>query len=70
VGKLLPEEDKRQVLGASSAGQRGASGLTLHVLERGPNEPWIVAVRNEGSESAHFVAVKRLLWFVVALPVE
>jgi hypothetical protein len=68
VGKLLPEEDKRQVLGASSAGQRGASGLTLHVLERGPNEPWIVAVRNEGSESAHFVADTRLLWFEVALP--
>lgn len=68
VGRLIPEAQRERVLGPSSAGPTGASGLTLHVLERGPNEPWIVAVQNEGSEAAHFVADTRLLWFEVALP--
>jgi len=38
------------------------------VLERGPNEPWLIAVKNEGTEAAHFVADTRLIWLEVSVP--
>lgn len=68
LGRMTTEHDREQVLGMSTAGHVGATGLVLHVLERGPNEPWIIAVRNEGTEAAHFVADTRLIWLEVSVP--
>ncbi len=67
-GRLMTEVDHQQLLLPSTAGQLGASGLVLHVTERGPGEPWIIAVSNEGTEAAHLVADTRLLWLEVTVP--
>ena len=67
-GRLMAEVDHQQLLLPSTAGQMGASGLVLHVTERGPGEPWIIAVSNEGTEAAHMVADTRLIWLEVTLP--
>jgi hypothetical protein len=43
-------------------------GLTLDVAEKGPGQPWAVAIVNEGSEPVRLVADSRLLWFDVVVP--
>lgn len=68
LGRMITDNDRQQVLGVNTAGHTGASGLVLHVLERGPNEPWLIAVKNEGTEAAHFVADTRLVWLEVSVP--
>lgn len=65
---VLDDAERAQVLAPYSAGSPGASGLVLHVAERGPGEPWAIAVRNEGTEKAHFVADTRLIWLEVTQP--
>ena len=67
-GRLMTDTDHQQLLLPSTAGPLGASGLVLHVIERGPGEPWIIAVSNEGTEAAHLVADTRLLWLEVNAP--
>src|SRR6202142_4601736 len=47
--RLLSEVDRDQAIAPSSAGPSGASGLVLHVAERGPGKPWIIAVSNDGN---------------------
>jgi len=68
LGQLISEGARQQSLSAASAGPIGASGLVLHVLERGPNQPWIISVQNDGVEPARFAADTRLLWFEVTPP--
>ena len=68
LGRMITDDDRQQILGINTAGHAGASGLVLHVLERGPNEPWLIAVKNEGTEAAHFVADTRLIWLEVLVP--
>lgn len=66
--RLFAYEDQKQSVAPGSAGPPGASGLVLHVAERGPNMPWTIAVSNEGSARAVLVADTRLLWFEVNVP--
>ncbi len=66
--RLLSDADRDQVIASSSAGQTGASGLVLHVAERGPGKPWIIAVSNDGNASTVLVADTRLLWLDVTVP--
>ena len=66
--RLLTEADRNQVSSPSSAGPVGGSGLMLHVAERGPGKPWIIAVSNEGPAPAVLVADTRLLWLEVQVP--
>ena len=66
--RLLNDSDQREVIAPNSAGPLGASGLVLHVAERGPNKPWIIGVSNEGNAPAVLVADTRLLWLDVAVP--
>src|SRR5664280_970692 len=63
--RLMTSADRDQVTGPGTAGPAGASGLVLHVAERGPSQPWIIAVSNEGSTSGVLTADTRLLWFEV-----
>ncbi len=66
--RLMTEADRDQVNSPSSAGPVGGSGLMLHVAERGPDKPWIIAVSNEGPTPAVLVADTRLLWLEVQVP--
>lgn len=66
--RLLSESDRNQAISPSSAGQLGNSGLVLHVAERGPDKPWIIAVTNTGPTPAVLVADTRLLWLEVNVP--
>ncbi len=66
--RLLSETDRDQVIAPSSAGPVGASGLILHVAERGPGKPWIIAVSNDGNAPTVLVADTRLLWLDVTVP--
>jgi hypothetical protein len=45
-----------------------AQPLRLVVSEQGPNQPWTVAIHNDGDKPMHLVADPRLLWFEVVAP--
>ena len=66
--RLLSDVDRNEVNSAASAGPVGASGLVLHVAERGPDKPWVIAVSNEGNTPTVLVADTRLLWLEVQVP--
>jgi hypothetical protein len=66
--RLLTDADRDQVIAPGSAGPLGASGLVLHVAERGPGRPWIIAVSNDGNAPTVLVADTRLLWLDVTVP--
>jgi hypothetical protein len=66
--RLLTDADRDQAMAQSSAGKMGGSGLVLHVAERGPGKPWIIAVSNDGNTPTVLVADTRLLWLDVMVP--
>ncbi len=66
--RLMTDADRNQVVSPESAGTLGNSGLVLHVAERGPDKPWIIAVTNTGTAPAVLVADTRLLWLEVTVP--
>ena len=66
--RLLSDADRDQVISPASAGVTGGSGLVLHVAERGPDKPWVIAVTNTGPVPVVLVADTRLLWLDVTVP--
>ncbi len=68
VPRLLSDAERQRLLSSANAGQPGASGLVLHVSERGPDQQWMIAVANEGTQPAHLDADTRLFWIDVKVP--
>ena len=48
--------------------EREPSGVRFAVVERGPGQPWALAVANQGEQAVRLIADPRLLWFEVTVP--